>query len=266
VHDRGDGFWGQPDDRDVWFGFEDPFGGAKTTPIRAGAIWIGITLGIVGVVLVAIAINWITWAGFLSLTPQVPDVEFQKIDEQRAARDTGSLVVMTDQPTIIERTVMANQRLLRLSGVVVLLALRGSTTTLIRIEAQAPSGLMPSMKNCQLSELVWAEPPRDPNADPFGRGPWYVNADRSIWAGWLAGHWVSGSDGNKVLWIRPRGTNLEVAGRRLDGDDAVELRVDIPCCYPTGFQASRVYFPASGCWEVTATAGDSELRFVTNIP
>ena len=161
---------------------------------------------------------------------------------------------------------MANQRLLRLAGVIVLLALRGSTTTLVRIEAQAPSGLVPSMTDCQLSELVRAEPPRDPNADPFGRGPWYVNPDRSIWAGWMAGHWVSGTNGNKVLWIRPRGTNLKVAGRRLDGEGAVELRVDIPCCYPTGFQASRVYFPTSGCWEVTATAGDSELRFVTKIP
>jgi hypothetical protein len=161
---------------------------------------------------------------------------------------------------------MENKRLLRLAGVIVLLALRGSTTTLVRIEAQVPSGLVPSMTECQLSELVLAEPPRDPNADPFGRGPWYVNPDRSIWAGWLAGHWVSGTNGNKVLWIRPRGTNLKVAGRRLDGDSAVELSVDIPCCYPTGFQASRVYFPASGCWEVTATAGDRELRFVTKIP
>jgi len=78
--------------------------------------------------------------------------------------------------------------------------------------------------------------------------------------------YVSGTNGNKVLWVRPRGTNLKVAGRRLDGDDAEELRVDIPCCYPTGFQASRVYFPTSGCWEVTAMAGDSELRFVTKIP
>lgn len=161
---------------------------------------------------------------------------------------------------------MANKPLLRLAGVIALLALPGSATTPIRIEAQAPSQLMPSMTDCELSELVWAEPPRDPDADPFGRGPWYVNADRSIWAGWLAGHWVSGADGNKVLWIRLRGTHLKVAGRRLDGDRAVDLKVDIPCCYPTGFQASRLYFLTSGCWEVTATAGDSELRFVTKIP
>jgi hypothetical protein len=160
---------------------------------------------------------------------------------------------------------MLTKRLLRLVGAIMLLALRGSPT-LVGIEAQGPSGRIASITPCQHSELVWAEPPRDPNADPFGRRPWYVNADRSIWAGWLAGHWVSGTKGNKVLWIRPRGTDLKVAGRRLDGDGAMELRADIPCCYPTGFQASRVYFPTPGCWEVTATAGESELRFVTKIP
>jgi hypothetical protein len=161
---------------------------------------------------------------------------------------------------------MAHQRVLRLAAVIVLLALPGSAATSVRLEAQAPSGLMSSMANCQPSELVSAEPPRDPNADAFGQGPWYVNTDRSMWAGWLAGHWVSGTKGNKVLWIRPRGTTLEVVGRRLDGDGSAEVSVDMPCCYPTGFQASRVYFPTSGCWEVTATAGDSELRFVTKIP
>ena len=162
---------------------------------------------------------------------------------------------------------MANQRLLRLAGVIVLLALRGSTTDLVRIEAQPLSGLIqaPSTTDCRLSELIRAEPPRDPNADPFGPGPWYVNADRSIWAGWFAGHWVSGSKGNKVLWIRPQGTNLKVVGRRLDGDGAMTLTADMRCCYPTGFQASRVYFPTSGCWEVTATAGSSELKFVTKV-
>ena len=161
---------------------------------------------------------------------------------------------------------MANQRVLRLAGVIVL-AFCGSRTDLPRIEAQAPSELVqaPSTTGCRVSELVRAEPPRDPNADPFGLGPWYINADRSIWAGWGAGHWASGNNGNKVLWIRPPGTNLKVVGRRLDGDGAMALKADIPCCYPTGFQASRVFFPTSGCWEVTATAGGSELKFVTKV-
>jgi hypothetical protein len=119
---------------------------------------------------------------------------------------------------------MANQRVLRIGEVMFLLAFCGSGTELPRIEAQAPSGLVqaPSTTGCRVSELVRAEPPRDPNADPFGQGPWYINANRSIWAGWDAGHWVSGSNGNKVLWIRPQGTNLKVVGRWLDGDGAME--------------------------------------------
>jgi hypothetical protein len=58
--------------------------------------------------------------------------------------------------------------------------------------------------------------------------------DRTIWAGWDAASSVSGGKGNKVLWIRPQGTQLKVTGRRLD-TDAPPLKVTIPCCHPTGF-------------------------------
>jgi hypothetical protein len=162
---------------------------------------------------------------------------------------------------------MAHRRIRRRGGAIVLLAFCGLAPEVSRIAAQAPAAAVPapSTTACPVSELVRAEPPRDRNADPFGPGPWYINADRSIWAGWGAGHWVSGTKGNKVLWIRPQGTNLKVVGRRLDTDDAVALEAGIPCCYPTGFQASRVSFPTPGCWEVTATAGGSELKFVTRV-
>jgi hypothetical protein len=52
-------------------------------------------------VLVAVALNWMAWAAFLILTPPVEDAEFQKIADQRAARDAGALSLMTDQPTIM---------------------------------------------------------------------------------------------------------------------------------------------------------------------
>jgi hypothetical protein len=162
---------------------------------------------------------------------------------------------------------MRSQQILRLGGLIVLLAFCGSITEQSRLDGRAPSSFGQALATtaCPVTELVRAEPPRDPNADPFGQGPWYINADRSIWAGWLAGQWVSGGNGNKVLWIRPQGTTLKVVGRRLDGGGAVALKADIRCCYPTGFQASQVYFPTSGCWEVTATAGGSELKFVTKV-
>jgi hypothetical protein len=117
---------------------------------------------------------------------------------------------------------------------------------------------------CLASDAIRAEPPRDPNADPFGTGPWYVNADRSMWAGWDATRMVAGPKGNKVLWIRPQGTQLTISGRRLDGD-ASPATATIPCCYPTGFQATGVAFPTTGCWQVSAKAGTSELTFITRV-
>ena len=117
---------------------------------------------------------------------------------------------------------------------------------------------------CRATEEIRAEPPRDPNADPFGPGPWYINADRTIWAGWDAVRMRAGKRGNKVLWIRPAGTQLTVSGRRLDGK-AQPMKSTIPCCYPTGFQASGLAFPTGGCWEITGVAGTSQLTFVTKV-
>ena len=117
---------------------------------------------------------------------------------------------------------------------------------------------------CPLTRTVRAQPPRDPNADAFGNGPWFVNGDRSIWAGWDAVRMVAGPRGSKVLWIRPQGTQLNVTGRRLDADSPpLQARVD--CCSPAGFLSSRLFFPAEGCWEVSATSGGSELTFVTRV-
>lgn len=113
---------------------------------------------------------------------------------------------------------------------------------------------------CPVTEPVRDQPPRDPAADPFPLALWYVNADRTIWAG--AAHLRTG--GNKVLWIRPKGTQLKVTGRRLDGESA-RLRAHIPCCYPSGFQASGLTLPTGGCWEIRAEAGSSRLTFITNV-
>ena len=114
---------------------------------------------------------------------------------------------------------------------------------------------------CESSPLVTTEPSPVEGADPFGVGPWYVNADRSIWAAWDAGHWRVGR--NKVLWIRP-GRTLIITGTRIDAD-APPLSADIPCCYRAGFQATALHFPTEGCWRVTAKAGEHELTFVTPV-
>ncbi|MBI3491266.1 MAG: hypothetical protein HY047_05725 [Acidobacteria bacterium] len=66
------------------------------------------------------------------------------------------------------------------------------------------------------------------------------------------------------MWIRPAGTQLTISGERIDGD-APALASDIPCCYRSGFQVTRMTFPAGGCWKVTATAGDHRLEFIANV-
>jgi len=118
------------------------------------------------------------------------------------------------------------------------------------------SGALP----CAPTDPEIAQPPDDPKADPFPKGPWYINVDRTLWAGWDAANLREGS--NKVLWIRPKGTQLEVTGRHL-GSESSRLVAHIPCCYPSTFQATGLTFPRAGCWEVKAKAGSSELTFVT---
>lgn len=152
-------------------------------------------------------------------------------------------------------------RLRVLRGAIVVLVLNVAATP--TIQTQPVTSQPSSVSACPVTEPVQAVPANDPNADPFGSGPWYINADRSMWA--IAGHWVEGPQGNKVLWIRPQGTDLTVTARRLDADDGATIKTDIPCCYRSGFQASKVYFPTSGCWEVVGRAGRGELKFITKV-
>ena len=141
----------------------------------------------------------------------------------------------------------------QVAAFVAVFALGGNAPALASAEAAA---------SCAATQAVRAEPPKDPSADPFGQGPWYINEDRTIWAGWDATRMREGR--NKVLWIRPQGTELRVSGHRLDAE-ALPLIVHIPGGYRTGFQATALTFPSQGCWEIKATAGASALTFVTEV-
>ena len=149
-----------------------------------------------------------------------------------------------------------DEALLTLFGILV--------STIGCVSSPARNGVEPSSQpggNCAVSTWTNQQPPTDPQADPFF-GRWYVNADRTMWAGWDATDLHVG--GNKVLWIRPKGTELQVAGARIDGHSE-PLTVSLPCCYPSGFQASGVYLPTAGCWQIRARSGASELTFVTQV-
>ena len=105
------------------------------------------------------------------------------------------------------------------------------------------------------------ERPADANTASFSR-TWYRSPDGMIWAS-QGGHWFAG-DGNKVLWAKPPRSHLQVSGRRIDGP-APPLEAQLPDGYPGGYQASGLLFATAGCWEITAQADNSLLRFVAAV-
>jgi hypothetical protein len=116
---------------------------------------------------------------------------------------------------------------------------------------------------CRVTATVRKHPPQDLRASDFGHGPWHVNSERTVWAKpWHP--WTTRAKGIKVFWVRPAGAQLHISGRRLDGE-APPLAARIPCCYPWGFQSTRLFFPAPGCWEVTGTAGSESATFTVAV-
>ena len=120
--------------------------------------------------------------------------------------------------------------------------------------------------DCTVTEPAWVKPPEDSAVSGSPEpGYYFVNEDRSIWA---SAWWTEAEDyvlrvseeGLKVGWFRPEGADIEITGQRLDAQ-AAPLLTHVPCCYPTRFQATGLYFPTQGCWEVTAQAADSVLTF-----
>ena len=118
--------------------------------------------------------------------------------------------------------------------------------------------------DCRTTASIRAEPPQNPDADPFGDGPWFINGDRTIWAWAGPSGWQSSATGIKVLWIRPEGKNLTIAGRRLD-EPAPPLSVEVPNGYPRSFQPTRLMIRSPGCWQISATVGTSDLTFVAAV-
>jgi len=120
---------------------------------------------------------------------------------------------------------------------------------------------------CRVTAPIWAKPLEDPAVQGTpGYAYYFINENRSIWASaWYTGEnkaaLHAGDEGIKVGWFRPAGAVLEITGRRMDGP-APPLEAHASCCYPTRFQASGLYFPTAGCWEVHARAEDEELTFV----
>ena len=124
--------------------------------------------------------------------------------------------------------------------------------------------------DCPTTEPTWLKHPPDTavsNEPAFGH--YFTNQDQSI----LASAWWTdqpnyslhaSEDGVKMGWFRPAGATLAISGHRLDAQ-APPLDARVPCCYPTQFQATGLFFPTEGCWEVVAEAADSRLAFVVEV-
>ena len=132
-----------------------------------------------------------------------------------------------------------------------------------------PSGLtLADSAACPVTE---PRPAPDTVGNLWGKGSAFGNDD--LWVGGLGEKGIilvddrfveaDGSIGWKLGWWRFVSGVVTITGRRLDAT-APPLRGSAPDGYgSTGFQASGVFFPTEGCWEVTGTLGDTKLSFVT---
>jgi hypothetical protein len=106
----------------------------------------------------------------------------------------------------------------------------------------------------------------------FGWGSAYGNG--KLWVGGLWPHGVvvmtpdfigpDGRMGMKFGWWRATSGYLTITGRRLDAPAPPASADTHPGSYgTTGFNASGVYFPTEGCWQVAGRVGSGSLSFVT---
>jgi hypothetical protein len=147
-----------------------------------------------------------------------------------------------------------------------------AASTLVETGTPAATALLLTVSdaaNCPVTQPGAA--PADIADRLFGSASAFGNSD--LWVGGLGEDGViladsrfvesDGSIGWKFGWWRIASGTLAITGRRLDAQGPPP-RALVPDGYgPRGFQASGVYFPTEGCWEVTGTVAGSELTFVT---
>lgn len=139
--------------------------------------------------------------------------------------------------------------------------------------SEAPAASLSGLTLADAASCPVTEPRPAPDnvGNLFGEDAAFGTAD--LWVGGLGEKGIiladdrfveaDGSIGWKLGWWRFVAGTLTITGRRLDAG-APPLRGVAGDGYgSTGFQASGVYFPTEGCWEVTGTVGDSNLTFIT---
>jgi beta-lactamase regulating signal transducer with metallopeptidase domain len=129
------------------------------------------------------------------------------------------------------------------------------------VETPAPAPPPPPPFQCNITASNFATKTKSVEKSALGNGPWIINSDQTIWA--ADQPYVANRTTNTV-WMRPANTELTVTGRRLDAE-APQLQAGPAAPYSTGYVAVGLTFPVAGCWEITATAGDSKLTFTTKV-
>jgi hypothetical protein len=126
--------------------------------------------------------------------------------------------------------------------------------------AASPAQTAPA-QSCRETETFRATPPATNNAGSIGDGPWWVNKDRTLWMQSATGPWHAGYN-QKNMMVKPTGVRPTISGTRIDAP-APPMQVRWVPQLLEEFQTMGLAFPTEGCWEITATAGDRELSFVT---
>jgi hypothetical protein len=114
---------------------------------------------------------------------------------------------------------------------------------------------------CNVTQSVRETRRENEKSVSFGAGPWHISEDRVLWV-WDQPY-VAGREVN-TIWMRPVNAEITITGKRLDGE-APALETRARSDYRSGYLATGLVFPAAGCWEITATTGESRLTFVTRV-
>jgi hypothetical protein len=139
--------------------------------------------------------------------------------------------------------------------------------------------------DCPVTRANGSAPPGEAGGDHHGNGrlwtalnrdgtftvaaesdPDYLDADGAIAVDGVLG--PDGSVGIKAPWWRGPGVRgrVRIRAHRLDAPAPDVDRTIPPSGYGlTGFQATGLRLPSTGCWRVTGSAGGSRLTFVTLI-
>ena len=128
--------------------------------------------------------------------------------------------------------------------------------------AASPARPVPA-QSCRETPTVRATPPPTSNAGALDDGPWWVNADRTLWMRSATGPWHAGYNQKNII-LKSTGVTPAISGTRIDAP-APPMAVKWVPQLRAEFQTMGLTFPAEGCWKITATAGDREMSFVTRV-